>query len=185
MPAARAIAVSPSTRAPASGIAAKLIASTIAAISSTDRIPPRLSTGSLPSFTCAGTDRTARASATTASGSVTRNTDPHQKLSSSHPETSGPSAEIAPPSADHSAIDRVRAGPDHSAVMSASVVGNAMPAETPPRIRATTSTSTEGANAASRHAGTDRLTPRISIILRPYRSPIAPRYSTEAASPSE
>ena len=30
---------------------------------------------------------------------------------------------MAPPSADQSAIDFVRAGPDHSAVISASVVG--------------------------------------------------------------
>ena len=50
-----------------------------------------------------------------------RKTDPHQKCSSIKPEASGPRAEIAPPSADHSAIDRVRAGPDHKAVISASV----------------------------------------------------------------
>ena len=43
--------------------------------------------------------------------------------SSSAPETSGPSAAIAPPMADHSAIDFVRPGPDQSAVISASVVG--------------------------------------------------------------
>ena len=54
---------------------------------------------------------------------MTRNTEPHQKCSSRNPETSGPSAAIAPPSADHSAIDLVRAGPDQSAVISASVVG--------------------------------------------------------------
>ena len=62
-------------------------------------------------------------SATTASGSVTRKTEPHQNRSSSRPATSGPSAAIAPPSADQSAIDWVRAGPDQSAAISASVVG--------------------------------------------------------------
>ena len=92
---------------------------------------------------------------------------------------------IAPPIADHNAIERVRAGPDHSAVINASVVGYAMPAERPPRTRARNSTPSVGANAARRQAGTDRLTPRINISLRPYRSPSAPRYSTEAASPSE
>ena len=61
--------------------------------------------------------------ATTASGSVTRKTEPHSKLVSSAPERSGPSAAMAPPRADHSAIDFVRAGPDHSAVINASVVG--------------------------------------------------------------
>ena len=74
---------------------------------------------------------------------------------------------MAPPSADHRAIDLVRAGPDHRAVISASVVGYAMPAERPPRSRATTSTSIEGAHAASRQAGTDRTTPRMSMSLRP------------------
>ena len=68
---------------------------------------------------------------------MTRNTEPHQKCSSSAPAISGPSAAIAPPSADQSAIERVRPGPDQSAVISASVVGNAIPAERPPSRRAT------------------------------------------------
>ena len=52
-------------------------------------------------------------------------------------------------------------------------------------MRATNSTMSVGAYAASRHAGIDSETPRISIILRPYRSPSAPSHSTDAASPSE
>ena len=83
------------------------------------------------------------------------------------PESSGPSAAMAPPSADHRAIDFVRAGPDHRAVISASVVGNAIPADTPPSSRASTSTSTEGAHAAIRQAGTESTTPRMSMSLRP------------------
>ena len=51
------------------------------------------------------------------------NTEPQAKNSSSRPEISGPSMATPPPSADHIAIDRVRAGPDHRAVMSARVVG--------------------------------------------------------------
>ena len=74
---------------------------------------------------------------------------------------------IAPPIADHSAIDRVRCGPDQSAVMRASVVGYAMPAAMPPTMRAMMSTVTVGANAARRAAGSDRTTPMTSIILRP------------------
>ena len=74
-------------------------------------MPPRLSTGSVVSLTWAGTNRQAMNSATTASGSVTRKTEPHAKRSSRKPATSGPSAAIAPPSADHSAIERVRPGP--------------------------------------------------------------------------
>ena len=153
--AASAIAARPSTSVPLFGTGAKLIASTSAATSTTDRMPPRLSTGSVASLTWAGPRSIAITSATTASGRVIRKTEPHQKCSSSKPDSSGPSAEIAPPSADHRAIDFVRAGPDHSAVISASVVGYAMPAASPPSTRATTSTVSEGAHAASRQAGID------------------------------
>ena len=45
---------------------------------------------------------------------MSRKTEPHQKCSSNRPGSSGPSAEIAPPSADHSAIDLrpARTGPE-------------------------------------------------------------------------
>ena len=39
------------------------------------------------------------------------------------PAASGPSAAMAPPTPDHSAMHLVRGGPSHSAVISASVVG--------------------------------------------------------------
>ena len=122
-----------------------------------------------------GDEHKARTSATTASGSVRRKTDPHQKCSSSKPESSGPSAAMAPPSADHSAIDFVRPGPDHSAVISARVVGYAMPAASPPQTRAANRTSSDGAYAASSEAGIASAVPRTSMSLRPYRSPSAPR----------
>ena len=144
-----------------------------------------MSTGSVVSFTWAGTRRIASTSATTANGIVRRKTDPHQKCSSSRPESNGPSGEIAPPSADHSAIDLVRAGPDHSAVISARVVGYAMPAASPPRSRATNRIESVGAYAASRLAGIASAVPTTSRSFRPCRSPSAPRYRTDAASPSE
>ena len=86
-------------------------------------MPPRLSTGSVVSFTWAGTSSHAKTRATAASGSVIRKTEPHQKCSSRSPESRGPRAAMAPPMPDQSAIDFVRAGPDQSAVISASVVG--------------------------------------------------------------
>ena len=138
-------------------------------------MPPRLSTGSVVSFTWAGTRRSAKTSATTASGSVSRKTEPHQKCSSNRPESRGPSAEIAPPSADQSAIDLVRPGPDQSAVINARVVGYAMPAASPPSTRATNKTVSVGAYAARRLAGIASAVPRTSINLRPCRSPTAPR----------
>ena len=129
------------------------MASTNEPTSTTERMPPRLSTGSVVSFTWLGTYLTAMTSAITASGSVTRNTEPHQKCSSSAPATNGPSEAMAPPIPDQSAIDFVRDAPDHNAVMSASVVGNAIPADRPPMRRATMSTPIEGAHAARMHAG--------------------------------
>ncbi len=101
----------------------KLIARISVPTRTTETMPPRLSTGSVVSFTWLGTNHTAIASAITASGIVTRKTDPQSKCSSRIPLTSGPSAAKPPPIADQSAIDFVRARPDHSAVMSASVVG--------------------------------------------------------------
>src|SRR5204863_9462511 len=104
---------------------------------------------------------------------------------SKKPESSGPREAIAPPSADHSAIDFVRPGPVHRAVISASVVGYAIPAAMPPPSRATKRTTSEGEYAASRDIGIASAVPRTSIVLRPYRSPSAPSHSTEHARPSE
>ena len=114
---------SPATRAPSPGTGAKLMPRISAPTMKIDSAPPGWSTGSVVSLTCAGTSRSAITSAITASGAVNRNTEPHQKCSSRIPAHSGPSEEIAPPIAAHSAIDRVRDSPDHSAVISASVVG--------------------------------------------------------------
>ena len=86
-------------------------------------MPPRWSTGSVVSLTWAGTRRQAKTRAIAASGALTMKTDHQSKPSSSAPATSGPSAEMPPPSADQSAIDLVRSAPDQSAVISASVVG--------------------------------------------------------------
>ena len=121
--AATAMAPRPIASAPSFGTGAKLMARTRLAIATTERMPPRLSTGSVVSLTFPGTNDSAITKATTARGNVMRNTDPHQKCSKRAPATSGPSAEMPPPNADQSAMDFVRAGPDHNAVISASVVG--------------------------------------------------------------
>ena len=157
----------PMTSAPLFGTAAKLIPRMSAPTRKIESTPPAWSTGSLVSFTWAGTSTTAITRPIAASGSVSRKTEPHQKCSSRIPEQSGPRAAIAPPVAAHSAIDFVRAGPDQSAAISASVVGYAIPAASPPRTRAPNRNSTDGAQAASRSAGTVRIIPRTSRSLRP------------------
>ena len=86
-------------------------------------MPPRLSTGSVVSLTWLGTRTIASTSASTASGSVTRNTEFHSKCSISQPDSNDPSAATAPPTADQSAIAFVLAGPFHNAVINARVVG--------------------------------------------------------------
>ena len=58
------------------GTGAKLMARMSVPTRTADRMPPRLSTGSTVSFTCAGTNRHAMKRATAASGSVIRKTDP-------------------------------------------------------------------------------------------------------------
>jgi hypothetical protein len=68
---------------------------------------------------------------------------------------------------DHSAIDLVRPGPDHSAVIRARVVGYAIPAASPPPTRAMNRTVSDGAHAARRLNGTASAVPRINISLRP------------------
>ena len=95
------------------------------------------------------------------------NTDSQSNSVNSAPESSGPRAAIAPPSPDQSAIEWVRAGPDQSAVINASVVGNAIPAARPPSTRAANRTPIDGARAASRHAGIESAIPPTSIRLRP------------------
>ena len=105
------------------GTGRKLIATISPPTNTAESTPPRLSTGSVPSLTWLGTKKIAIGNAIATSGSVTRNTEPQLKCSSRAPEMSGPSSAIPPPRADQSAIDFVRPGPDHNAVINASVVG--------------------------------------------------------------
>ena len=87
----------PSASACMPGAVMKLRPMTSAPIITADRTPPRLSTGSVDSLNWAGTCRQAMYSATSASGIVTRNTDPQAKCSSRKPESSGPRAAMPPP----------------------------------------------------------------------------------------
>ena len=96
---------------PLPGSGARLIARIKVPTRAIVRMPPRWSTGSVVSLTWAGTRRQAKKRAIAASGALMMNTDHQSKPSSSAPATSGPSAEMPPPSADHRAIDLVRVGP--------------------------------------------------------------------------
>ena len=56
-------------------------------------------------------------------GTVMRNTEPHQNWPRSHPPRMGPRTDVPVPTPVHRAMARVFDGPDHSDVMSDSVVG--------------------------------------------------------------
>src|SRR4029453_11190512 len=114
----------------------------------TDRPPPRWSTGSLDSPACRGSHRPASTTTSTAIGTDGRNTDPHQKWPSNSPPIKGPSAEQPPPIPDHNAIARVRAPPRNSPVINDRVIGYSSP-------------------AASRDVGIDKEAPTIMAGLRP------------------
>ena len=93
-------------------------------IMTTESTPPRLSTLSVDSLTCAGTLKKTRTKASTAGGTAMRKTEPHQNDSRRAPAITGPMIAPPPLRPDHRAMARTRALPGpHSAVMSASVVG--------------------------------------------------------------
>jgi len=96
----------------------KLRARTKVPMSTTERMPPMLSTDSFPSLMCAGMNFRAIRSATTATGRTTRKTQGQSATSRIRPDSSGPDTEIAPPMAAHNAIERVRAGPGPTALRS-------------------------------------------------------------------
>ena len=120
--AASAIAARPIATALLLGTAAKLIASTSAATSSTESIPPRLSTGSVVSLTWLGTKRSGQKRDDRERERDQEHRAPAEVLEQRAREQRAERGDCAS-EPDQSAIDFVRAGPDHSAVIRASVVG--------------------------------------------------------------
>ena len=85
------------------GTAAKLMPRMKVPTSTIDRMPPRLSTGSVDSWTCAGMFFRTRKRATSATGMTTRKTALQGRNNNRVPEIRGPNALMAPPVAAHSA----------------------------------------------------------------------------------
>ncbi len=110
----------------------------------------------------------AKMSATTTTGSTTRNTAFQLATFSKRPEGTDRTLRSHPQSPPTSAMDRVRPGPGaHNAAIKDSVVGYAMPAANPPNRRPAISTLMLGANPEMSAAGIASVTPRIAISLRP------------------
>ena len=103
-----------------------------------------------------------------AKGTARRKAEPHQNHSRRTPASTEPMTVAVALTADHRAIASVRWRPGaHSAVISDSVVGYAMPAAIPVKMRAATSISTETEKAARMLAMTVRPRPSTSSCLRP------------------
>ena len=120
------------------------------------------------------------ASATT--GTFTRNTEPHQKDSSSVPPRIGPRADPTTDRLPQIAIAKFRSRSTVKYVrISARVAGIIAAAPTASTARAPISTSGDGANAASRDANPKITRPTTNIRVWPMRSPRVPLPSSRPA----
>lgn len=116
-------------------------------------------------------------------GTLMRNTDPHQKASSSRPPMIGPSAMPPDRLAVQMPIARVRsAGSVNMLRINESVEGMSVAPPIPIRARAAMRTSEVGANAASVEATPNTAAPIRSSRRRPIRSPMLPMTMSRPAS---
>jgi hypothetical protein len=111
----------------------------------------------------------------TITGTARRNTDPHQKCSSSQPPTIGPRADpIAKPDAHRPMATRRRAGSGKVVRISERVEGIKVAPATPSIARAAISTAGLVAKAASVDATANPVAPMSRSRRRPMRSPRLP-----------
>ena len=108
-------------------------------------------------------------------GTFTRNTEPHQKCSSSNPPSSGPSAPPAEKLAIHTPTANVRSRGSRNIVRSRDSVEGASVADARPRIaRDAISMVGVNENAASMDAAPKTTAPMSNKWRRPTRSPRVP-----------
>ena len=114
-------------------------------------------------------------SSNTITGTAGRNTEPHQKCSSSAPPTSGPIAAPTEKLVIHTPTAKVRcAGSSNMLRISASVDGASVAPAIPSRARAAISCSGVVERAASTEAAPKAAAPISSSRRRPMRSPSVP-----------
>ena len=117
-----------------------------------------------------------------ASGTLTKNTDPHQKYSSSTPADRMPMAPPAPAKPDQMAIALFRSSGGKIAVRIESVAGMARAAPMPMVARKAMTCPAVSAVEPSRAPRTKTTSPVNSAPLRPMRAPSAPAGSRMAAN---
>jgi hypothetical protein len=120
--------------------------------------------------------------ATAATGTLTRNTEPQEKCSSSQPPVIGPAATPTPTIAAHSPIAFARfTGSVKMLVINDRVVGKMTAAPTPMAARAAISASAELTCAATADVIAKRARPALSQPRRPKRSDRLPADSISPA----
>src|ERR1043165_6543384 len=116
----------------------------------------------------------ARAMAANASGILIKKISRQPNASMSHPPRTGPTAAAIELVADHVPTARPRASPENAEPKIARLLGSRNAAPVPCVAPAANN---QGRLAAAAHAADpipNRLTPKIRILRRPYRSPVAP-----------
>ena len=132
-----------------------------------------------------GSNAGARARSASITGTLTRNTEPHQACSSSTPPTTGPSAApAANPVAQIASARRRWSRSANSVRSSARVEGISIAPKTPSRARAATRCAASVANAAAADTAPNPVTPISSSRRRPNRSPSVPIVTSSPASAS-
>ncbi len=133
-----------------------------------------------------GSSRVPATRNTATTGTLTRNTEPHQKCSSSAPPTSGPSARPPPEPADQMAMALVRSRASGNRLrMIDSVEGMIVAPATPSSTRAAISVPALGEKAASAEAIPNAAVPMSSTFFRPKRSAMVPAGTSSPARVSE
>ena len=117
-------------------------------------------------------------------GRLTRNTEPHQKCSSSRPEASGPIAAPLPEMPAQMAIALARSRAGNTLVRIDSVDGMTNAAPMPMIARATMSMAGLSARAPSSEPAANTTRPACSAPLRPKRSPSAAAVNSRPAKTS-
>ncbi len=160
---------------------ASMMASTSATSASAIRMVPRQSSRCPPDSAVSGTTRTTPAIASATSGTLIRNTLPHQKCVSSRPPSVGPRMMPTPATADQAAIACGRSFGGNTALRMDSVAGMTNVAPRPMTTLAMISVLVSVENAAATLPAANTARPPISEIRRPYRSPSAPAGMSSAA----
>jgi hypothetical protein len=143
---------------------------------------PRMSIRLLRAPCDSGISSATATSASTTTGTLIRKTEPHQKLSSSQPPSSGPTGKAMNVAPMMTAMARARSSGANRTGSTAIDIGMITAAPRPRTARAAISSAGDPANAHAAELAPNATSAISSIFLRPSRSPSSPAGSRPAAS---